>query len=65
MEVESMIAHTPSRLAVVLRIGHLVGLTVNAWIHNVVLADGAVVGGDIPSPKGNGIPLFNFKSFLR
>ena len=50
MEVEGVVADTPSRSALVLHIGDLVGLTVDAGLHDVILADGTVVDVHVPSP---------------
>ncbi len=57
-----MVAHSPRRSALVLDIGHLVGLAVDACLHDVILANGAVVDCDVPGPESHGIPLFHFKS---
>ena len=35
----------------------LVGLAVDAKIHDVVTANGAVVDNDVPRPEGDRIPL--------
>lgn len=35
----------------------LVGLAVDAKIHNVVTTNGAVVNDDVPRPEGDRIPL--------
>jgi hypothetical protein len=35
----------------------LVGLAVDAQVHDVVTADGAVVDDDVPGPERNGVPL--------
>jgi hypothetical protein len=35
----------------------LVGLALDAEVHNVVSADGAVVDDDVPCPEGDGVPL--------
>jgi hypothetical protein len=35
----------------------LVGLAVDAKVHDVVTADGAVVDDDVPSPEGDCVPL--------
>jgi len=42
----------------------LVGLAVDAKIHDVVTANGAVVDDDVPRPEGNCVPLFHFKPLL-
>ena len=51
------IADTPGDCAF-LRSGRcLVGLAVDAKIHDMVTANGAVVDDDVPCPEGNRIPL--------
>lgn len=35
----------------------LVGLAVDAQVHDVVAADGAVVDDDVPRPQRDGVPL--------
>ena len=62
VEVERVVADTPSGVAVLIRSRHLVCLTVNAKIHDVVPADRAVVNDDVPSPQSDGVPLLHFKS---
>ena len=42
----------------------LVGLTLDAQVHDVVPADRAVVHLDVPGPEGHSIPLAHLKSFL-
>lgn len=37
--------------------GGLVGLALDAEVHDVVTANGAVVDDDIPSPESNRVPL--------
>lgn len=38
--------------------GRLVSLALNAEVHDVVAANGAVVDNDIPTPKGYRVPLY-------
>ena len=47
MEVESVVASAPSGSAFLLSVRDLVSLAVDAGFHDVVLADGAVVNGDV------------------
>ena len=47
MEVEGVVAHAPRGRALVGGIRHLVGLALNARLVNVVLANGAVLNGNI------------------
>jgi len=42
----------------------LVGLALDAEVHDVVTANGAVVDDDIPSPESNGVPLLDLETFL-
>ena len=58
MEVEGVVADTPCDGALFGGGGRLVGLALDAQIHDVVAADGAVVDDDIPGPECNGIPLW-------
>jgi len=51
------VAYPPSDSALLRRGRSLIGLAVNAQIHNVVAADGAVVDDDVPRPERNCIPL--------
>ncbi len=64
MEVEGVIAHSPSLVALFLRVGHLVRLTVHTWLHNMVPANGTVVNVNVPGPQGDSIPFFDFKPSL-
>ena len=42
----------------------LVGLTLDAQVHDVVPADGAVVHHDVPGPQGHRVPLLHLESLL-
>ena len=64
MEVESVIADAPGCCALVLYVGDLVGLAINARLHDVVLADGTVVNVDVPGPQRDRVPFLYLKSFL-
>ena len=57
-----MIAHTPGLIALLFRVGDLVGLAVDAWLHDMVTADGTVVHVDVPGPEGDRVPFFHFKA---
>ena len=35
----------------------MIGLAVDAEVHDVVAADGAVVDDDVPGPERDGVPL--------
>ena len=41
----------------------MVGLAVDAQVHDVVAADGAVVDDDVPGPERDGVPLEGYVSF--
>ena len=64
MEVEGVVAHSPGGGAVILAFSHLRGLAVDTGLHDVVLADGAVVDVHIPGPQGYCIPFLYLESFL-
>ena len=64
MEVEGVIAHSPSLITFLFRVGDLVGLTVDTGLHDMVSADGTVIDVDIPGPECHSIPFFDFESFL-
>jgi hypothetical protein len=51
------VADTPGDGALFAGRGRLVGLAVDAQVHDVVAADGAVVDDNVPSPEGDCIPL--------
>ena len=64
MEVEGVIAHTPSLVALLLRVRHLVRLAVHTRLHNMVPANSTVVNVNVPCPQSDGIPFFDFKPSL-
>ena len=43
---------------------HLVGLTLDAQVHDVVPADGAVVHHDVPGPQSHCVPLLHLEPLL-
>lgn len=57
VEVEGVIALTPSDGALFGCGRALVGLAFDAKVHDVVSADGAVIDYDVPGPETDGIPL--------
>ena len=61
MEVECVVTHSPGHCALLTGGTGLVGLTLDAEVHDVVPADGAVVHHNVPSPKSNGVPFLYFK----
>ena len=62
MEMEGVIAGTPGCRAVGLTFSDLRGLAINTGLHDVVLADGAVVYMDVPSPECDSVPFLDFES---
>ena len=62
MKVKSVIADTPSLSTLLGGICDLTGLTLDARVHDMVTANGTVINMDVPTPKGYGIPLFDFKA---
>lgn len=74
MEVESMVADAPGGSAFFCGVCDLIRLAVDARLHDVVLANRAVVDVDVysdsesngfvltPGPEGDCIPLFYFKA---
>jgi len=64
VEVECMVADSPSNSALFAGCRSLVGLALDAQIHNMVSADSTVVNNDIPSPQSNSIPLLHLESLL-
>ena len=63
MEMESVVAGTPSLCAFFRSVSNLLRLALDARLHDVVSADGAVVDVDVPGPESDGVPFFDFKSF--
>jgi len=51
------VADSPRDSALLTRRGCLVGLTVDAQVHDVVAANGAVVDNNVPSPESDCVPL--------
>jgi len=64
VEVERMIADTPRDGAFLTCVRALIRLALDAQVHDVVPADGAVVNNDVPSPKGDCTPLLDLKASL-
>lgn len=62
VKVESMVADAPGD-GTLLRGGRrLIGLTLNAQVHDVITADGTVVHDNVPGPESHSGPLLHFKS---
>jgi len=64
VEVEGVVAHSPSHSAILRCVGTLVRLTFNAQVHDVVSANGAVINNNIPRPQCHGIPFLDLKPLL-
>jgi len=64
MEVEGVVADSPCGVTLLTCGRHLVSLAIDAEIHDVVPADGAVVHDDIPSPESDSVPLLHFEARL-
>lgn len=64
VEVECVIADAPCDGALLARGRSLICLTLDAEIHDVIAADGAVVDDNVPRPEGHGVPLLNLEALL-
>ena len=64
VEVERVIAGTPSLRALFRSVRDLLRLALHTRLHDVVSADGTVIDVDVPRPERDGIPFFNFESCL-
>ena len=62
--MEGVVTHAPSHRALFARRRSLVGLTLDAVIHDVVATDGAVVDHDVPRPESDGVPFLHLESLL-
>jgi len=64
VEMEGMIANTPRNSAFLTGGGGLVGLTLDAEIHDVVPTDSTVINNYVPSPERHSVPLLHFEPLL-
>ena len=62
MEVKSMVTNSPSHSAFLASGASLVGLALDAEIHDVVPADSTVIDNDVPSPESDGVPLLDLEA---
>ena len=62
--MESVVAYAPSGSALFSHVSNLIGLAIDARLHDVVFTDSAVIYMNIPCPEGNGVPLLDFKAIL-
>lgn len=63
MRVVGVVAGAPADHAG-LTIGNLIGLTLKAGLVDAVLADGTVLHGHVPAPKGHCVPLLHFDALI-
>merc|ERR1719470_669513 len=61
MEVKCMVTHPPSNSALLTGGAGLIGLALNAEVHDVVPANSTVINHDIPGPKGDSVPFLDLK----
>ena len=61
MEVECVVTHPPCDCALFASGRGLVGLTLDAQVHDVIPANGAVVHNDVPGPQGHGVPFLHLE----
>jgi len=64
VEVKGVVTDAPGYRALLTRSGCLICLALDAEIHDVVAADGAVVDDDVPGPESDGVPFLHFESLL-
>mmetsp|Transcript_16529 Transcript_16529/g.39678 ORF Transcript_16529/g.39678 Transcript_16529/m.39678 type:complete len:232 (-) Transcript_16529:279-974(-) len=64
VEVEGVVAHAPRHCALLARLRTLVGLALDAGVHDVIAADGTVVHNDVPGPECDGVPLLDLEPLL-
>jgi len=50
MEMEGVVANAPRNSTLLTRGGRLVGLTLDAKVHDVISADSTIIDDNIPSP---------------
>ena len=59
-----MVAHPPGHGALLTGGTSLVGLALDAQVHDVVPADGTVVHHYVPGPQSHSVPLLHLEPFL-
>jgi len=64
VEVKGVVTYSPRDCALLTCGRGLVRLTLNTEIHDVVSADGTVVDDNVPSPKGDSVPLLDLEVLL-
>lgn len=64
VEMESMVARSPSHIALFGPSFFLVGLALNAVVHEVVPTNCARILFSLPFPHGHGVPLLDHKLIL-
>ena len=63
VKVKCMVANPPSYSAFLACSASLVSLALDAEIHDVVPANRTIIDNNIPSPEGDGAPLFDLETF--
>lgn len=61
MEMKSVVAYAPRDQTLARRRQHLIGLTLDTQIHDVIPANGAIVDDYVPGPQRRGVPFFQFE----
>jgi len=64
VEMESVIADSPSHCAFFAGGRGLVRLALDAEVHDMVSANGAVVDNNVPCPQGDGVPFLHLEAGL-
>ena len=64
VKVKGVVASSPCHRALITACSWLVGLALDAQVHYVVAADGAVVYLNVPRPQRHGRPLLHFEALL-
>lgn len=61
--MKGVIANSPSHGTFVGVVTSLVGLALDAEVHDVIAADGTGIDVDVPRPQRNRVPFFDFETF--
>merc|ERR1719384_1035 len=64
VEVEGVVTHPPGNRALLAGGARLVCLALDAQVHDVVAADGAVIHHDVPGPQRHRVPLLHLEPLL-
>lgn len=63
VEMKGMITSAPGHGALGIVICRLIGLALNAGIHNMIATNGAVVNDNVPRPESDCNPFLHLKTF--